>query len=123
MDLLCSHRVHSHDSDKTRPLYSLHSGMVFVYNWDHVELEFQLTQRLVGSNIKEHDRFGWRVKVSNATVLVSSLVDSSDPFRIRNAVQALTVTATPWGQQLGNRFKGGVRLLMRGVLRRPRDTL
>eukprot|EP00952_Eustigmatos_sp_NYUAD-ZCMA_P001568 7004-Eustigmatos_ZCMA.PRE.1 len=68
-------------------------------------VEFVLTQKLNASNVKEYDRLGWRVQVSNDTLLAGSLKESGEELRSRCPVQSVAVTAKPWAAQVGNTFQ------------------
>jgi hypothetical protein len=93
--------------DISKPVRAVRSGAVFVYKFNEADMEFQLEQKLNATNLKEYDRFGWRVRISNDTLLIASLKESGGRLRVRAAVQAITLTAKPGAEALGNTFKGG----------------
>ena len=67
------------------------NGACFIYERNSELHQFQLKQKLIASNTKKHDRFGWSAAISGDRVLVGQLEEYKGNLGPQAPVQLITI--------------------------------
>ena len=81
------------------------TGAVFVFERPTAIDDFVFKEKLLPSNVKAYDRFGWDIAIEGTTIVVGALQDYSGAYVGSKTVMSVMTTADYNGQPVGSGFR------------------